>query len=62
MEQSGCESGVRWHERFTALAVLAKNVMASVPQYLEVQTAFTAVRWLMVGPQTALAFRAGSAS
>jgi hypothetical protein len=41
---------------FTTLAVAAKNVMASVPDYLLVETAFTAVQWIMVGPLTALAF------
>ena len=42
---------------FTTLAVAAKNVMASVPNYLLIETAFTVVQWLMVGPLTALAFR-----
>jgi hypothetical protein len=42
---------------FTMLAVAAKNVMASVPDYLLIETAFTIVQWLMVGPLTALAFR-----
>jgi hypothetical protein len=41
---------------FTTLAVAAKNVMASVPRYVRIETAFTAVQWLMVGPLTALAF------
>lgn len=41
---------------FTTLAVAAKNVMASVPDYLVIETAFTAVQWIMVGPLTALAF------
>ena len=41
---------------FTTLAVAAKNVMASVPDYLFIETAFTAVQWTMVGPLTALAF------
>jgi hypothetical protein len=30
--------------------------MASVPDYLLIETAFTAVQWIMVGPLTALAF------
>jgi hypothetical protein len=41
---------------FTTLAVAAKNVMTSVPDYLIIETAFTAVQWIMVGPLTALAF------
>ena len=41
---------------FTTLAVAAKNVMISVPDYLVIETAFTAVQWIMVGPLTALAF------
>jgi len=40
---------------FTTLAVAAKNVMASVPNYLLIETGFTCVQWLMVGPLTALA-------
>jgi hypothetical protein len=42
---------------FTTLAVAAKNIMASVPDYLMIETAFTLVQWMMVGPLTALAFR-----
>jgi hypothetical protein len=41
---------------FTTLAVAAKNMMASVPDYLVIETAFTVVQWIMVGPLTALAF------
>jgi hypothetical protein len=41
---------------FTTLAVAAKNVMTSVPNYIGIETAFTAVKWIMVGPLTALAF------
>ncbi len=41
---------------FTTLAVAAKNIMASVPDYLVIESAFTAVQWAMVGPLTALAF------
>ena len=41
---------------FTTLAVGAKNVMASVPDYLMIETAFTVVQWIMVGPLTVLAF------
>lgn len=42
---------------FTTLAVAAKNIMASVPNYMLIETGFTLVQWLMVGPLTALAFR-----
>jgi hypothetical protein len=42
---------------FTTLAVAAKNVMASVPGYLLIETAFTIAQWLMVAPLTVLAFR-----
>jgi hypothetical protein len=41
---------------FTTLAVAAKNVMTSVPDYLVIETAFTVAQWAMVGPLTALAF------
>ena len=41
---------------FTTLAVAAKNVMTSVPDYLLVETAFTIAQWVIVGPLTALAF------
>ena len=41
---------------FTTLAVAAKNLMASVPNYLVIETAFTVVQWIMVGPLTAFAF------
>lgn len=38
---------------FTTLAVAAKSVMTSVPNYLVIETAFTVVQWAMVGPLTA---------
>jgi hypothetical protein len=41
---------------FTTLAVAAKNIMTSVADYLVIETAFTIVQWVMVGPLTALAF------
>jgi hypothetical protein len=41
---------------FTTLAVAAKNVMASVPDYLLIETAFTLVQWTLVAPLTVLAF------
>lgn len=37
---------------FTTLAVAAKNIMSSVPDYLLIETAFTAVQWIMVAPLT----------
>jgi hypothetical protein len=40
---------------FTTLAVAAKNVMASVPDYLLIESAFTLVQWSIVGPLMALA-------
>jgi len=40
---------------FTTLAVAAKNVMTSVPDYMMIETAFTVVQWLIVGPLTAYA-------
>ena len=40
---------------FTTLAVAAKNVMASVPDYLVIETAFTVVQWTLVAPLTVLA-------
>jgi hypothetical protein len=42
---------------FTTLAVAAKNVMASVPSYMLIETGFTIVQWIMVAPLTALAFQ-----
>jgi hypothetical protein len=39
---------------FTTLAVAAKNVMTSVPEYLVIETAFTIVQWAMVAPLTVL--------
>jgi hypothetical protein len=42
---------------FTTLAVGAKNVMASVPDYVLLETAFTIVQFAIVGPLIALAYR-----
>jgi hypothetical protein len=36
----------------------AKNVMTSVPSYLVIETGFTLVQWMMVGPLTAYVSRA----
>jgi hypothetical protein len=41
---------------YTTIAVAAKNLMASVPDYLLIETAFTAVQWIIVGPLTAAVF------
>jgi hypothetical protein len=41
---------------YTTIAVAAKNVMTSVPDYLLIESAFTAVQWLIVGPLTAYIF------
>jgi len=41
---------------FSTIAVAAKNVMASVPDFLLIETAFTIVQWVIVGPLTGLAF------
>ena len=41
---------------FTTLAVAAKNIMASVPDYVVIETAYTLVQWIMVAPLTVLAF------
>jgi hypothetical protein len=48
--------GVLLSWSFTTLAVAAKNVMASVPDYLLIETAFTLAQWVMVAPLTVLAF------
>jgi hypothetical protein len=45
---------------FTTLAVGAKNLMTSVPDYVLIETAFTLVQWVMVAPLTALAFGTSS--
>jgi hypothetical protein len=42
---------------FTTLAVAAKHPMASVPDYLLIETAFTAVQFGLVAPLMALAWR-----
>jgi hypothetical protein len=42
---------------FTTLAVAAKNVMTSIPTYMWLETAFTVVQFLVVGPLIALAYR-----
>jgi hypothetical protein len=42
---------------FTTLAVAAKNIMTSVPTYIQLETAFTLLQFLIVGPLIALACR-----
>jgi hypothetical protein len=42
---------------FTTLAVAAKNTMVSVPTYMMLETGFTALQFLIVGPLMALAYR-----
>ena len=42
---------------FTTLAVAAKHVMASVPDYLLLETAFTILQFSVVGPLIALVYR-----
>lgn len=42
---------------FTTLAVSAKNVMASVPDYLLIETAFTIAQWALVAPLTVLSMQ-----
>ena len=39
---------------FTTVAVAAKNRMASVRDFFAIETAFTAVQWIIVGLATAL--------
>ena len=42
---------------FTTIAVAAKNVMTSVPTYLILETGFTLLQFVVVGPLIALAYR-----
>jgi hypothetical protein len=42
---------------FTTLAVAAKNIMTSVPTYIQLETGFTLLQFLFVGPLIALAYR-----
>jgi hypothetical protein len=42
---------------FTTLAVGAKNVMVSVPDFVLLETAFTILQFAIVGPLIALAYR-----
>jgi hypothetical protein len=42
---------------FTTLAVAAKNVMSSVPDYLLIESGYTLAQWMIVGPLTVLLLR-----
>jgi hypothetical protein len=42
---------------FTTVAVAAKHPMTSVPEYFLLETAYTLLQFLMVGPLMALAWR-----
>lgn len=42
---------------FTTLAVAAKHVMTSVPSYLMLESGFTVLQFVIVGPLIALAYR-----
>jgi hypothetical protein len=42
---------------FTTLAVAAKNIMSSVPLYMQLETGFTMLQFVIVGPLIALAHR-----
>ena len=44
---------------FTTVAVAAKNVMSSVPDYLLIESGYTLLQWLIVGPLTVLVLRHG---
>ncbi|MBA2400713.1 MAG: hypothetical protein H0V72_18815 [Bradyrhizobium sp.] len=44
---------------FTTLSVAAKNIMASVPDFVLLETAFTILQFAIVGPLIALAYRSG---
>jgi hypothetical protein len=42
---------------FTTLAVAAKNVMSSIPLYVQLETGFTLLQFAIVGPLIAWAYR-----
>ena len=42
---------------FTTIAVAAKNVMSSVPNYLLIESGYTFAQWLIVAPLTVLLLR-----
>jgi hypothetical protein len=47
---------------FTTIAVAAKNVMTSVPDYVVLETAFTLVQFAVAGPLIAFAHRSAAGS
>lgn len=47
---------------FTTIAVAAKNVMRSVPDYLLIESGYTVAQWLMVAPLTVLLLRRSARS
>lgn len=49
---AGFGAALSWS--FTTIAVAAKNVMSSVPDYLVIETGFTLAQWIIVGPLTVL--------
>ena len=42
---------------FTTIAVAAKNIMTSVPDYVLLESAFTILQFVVAGPLIALAYR-----
>lgn len=46
---------------FTTIAVAAKNVMSSVPDYLLIESGYTIAQWLIVAPLTAWLVRSSGA-
>lgn len=42
---------------FTTIAVAAKNVMSSVPDYLLIESGYTLAQWLIVSPLTVVLLR-----
>jgi hypothetical protein len=56
---AGFGAALSWS--FTTIAVAAKNVMSSVPDYLLIETGYTIVQWAIVGPLTAWVFSVASA-
>lgn len=51
-----CGSALTWS--FNVLMVAARNVMASVLDYVAIETALTFVQWIVVAPLTVLVFDA----
>src|SRR5258706_8299764 len=55
MKYSGAAALLSWS--FTTVAVAAKHPMTSISNYVIIETAFTAVQFLLVGPAWALVTR-----